>query len=262
LGKKNCKAQMENISELAKMIDHSLLQPAMTDKEILQGCELAKYYQVAAVCIKPYAIPQVLNYLSGSGLITCAVIGFPHGNSSIRVKEYETEEACKDGAKEIDMVVNIGKVLGKNWDYLIEEIGRVTAVTREYQAGLKVIFENDFLYEDQFKIRLCEICTELRVNFVKTSTGYGFVKGPDGKYSYRGATEHDLILMRAHSGPKVQIKAAGGIRTLDELLWAKSLGATRIGASATEVIMDEAWKRFGNGKNHDSFKPGFANDNY
>jgi deoxyribose-phosphate aldolase len=235
---------METIQELAKMIDHSLLHPTMTDKEIKLGCQLARSYEVATACVKPYSIQLAQECLRDSGVGVCAVIGFPHGNSSIKVKEYETRMACEDGATEIDMVVNIGKVLGEDWEYVEKEIGTVLSVTRSHGALLKVIFENDYLTEALYKIRLCEICTELSVDFVKTSTGYGFVKGQDGKFSYQGATASDLRLMRAHCGPAVQIKAAGGIRTLDELLGAKSLGVTRIGASATAAILDDAQKRF------------------
>ena len=236
---------MDKITELAKMIDHSLLHPTMTDEDLKQGCALAKAYNVATVCIKPYAIKEALEWLKGSDVMVCAVIGFPQGNSTIDVKIYETEQACKDGAHEIDMVVNIGKVLGEDWDYIEKEIKSVVAVTKKYKAALKVIFENDFLPSDHFKIKLCKICSKLHVEFVKTSTGYGFIKGSDGKYSYEGATEHDLILMRKHSSPEVQIKAAGGVRTLDDLLKVKALGVTRIGATATAAILEDAKKRFG-----------------
>jgi deoxyribose-phosphate aldolase len=236
---------MDKITELAKMIDHSLLHPTMTDEDLHQGCLLAKNYNVATVCIKPYAIKEALEWLKGSDVMVCAVIGFPHGNSTTGVKVYETEQACKDGAQEIDMVVNIGKVLGEDWQYVEDEIAAIVAVTKKHKADLKVIFENDYLTDDKFKIRLCEICSELKVEFVKTSTGYGFIKGADGKYSYEGATEHDLVLMREHSAPEVQIKAAGGVRTLDDLLKVKALGVTRVGATATAVMLDEAKKRFG-----------------
>jgi deoxyribose-phosphate aldolase len=236
---------MDQISELAKMIDHSLLHPTITDEDLKNGCALAKAYHVATVCIKPYAITAALKWLQGSDVLVCAVIGFPHGNSSVNVKVYETEQACKEGAREIDMVVNIGKVLSDDWSYVENEIASIVAVTKKYQVALKVIFENDFLPSDDYKIKLCEICSKLQVEFIKTSTGYGFVKGADGKYSYDGATEHDLILMRKYSSPQVQIKAAGGIRTLDDLLKVKTLGVTRIGATATAVILEEAKKRFG-----------------
>ncbi|HEY2580818.1 MAG TPA: deoxyribose-phosphate aldolase [Mucilaginibacter sp.] len=236
---------MDKVTELAKMIDHSLLHPTMTDKDLHEGCLLAKNYNVATVCIKPYAIKEALEWLKGSDVMVCAVIGFPQGNSTTAVKVYETEQACKDGAHEIDMVVNIGKVLGEDWQYVEQETAAIVAATKKYKAALKVIFENDFLPEDKFKIRLCEICSKLKVEFVKTSTGYGFVKGSDGKYSYEGATEKDLILMRKHSAPEVQIKAAGGVRTLDDLLKVKALGVTRVGATATAAMLEEAKKRFG-----------------
>jgi deoxyribose-phosphate aldolase len=245
---------MDKITELAKMIDHSLLHPTMTDEDLENGCLLAKAYNVASVCIKPYAIKEALKWLEGSDVMVCAVIGFPHGNSTIDVKVYETEQACTDGAQEIDMVVNIGKVLGEDWAYVEKEIAAIVAVTKKHKAALKVIFENDFLPEDKYKIKLCEICSKLNIGFVKTSTGYGFVKGADGKYSYEGATEKDLILMRRHSAPQVQIKAAGGVRTLDDLLRVKALGVTRIGATTTAAMLDEAKKRFG----IESAEPGFV----
>jgi deoxyribose-phosphate aldolase len=233
------------IRELAKMIDHSLLHPTLTDDELREGCELARKYDVASVCIKPYAVKQAADWLAGSEVLVGTVIGFPHGNSTIAIKVVETLQACRDGAVEIDMVVNIGKVLGKDWDYIKEEILAVKHACVLNQAILKVIFENDFLPDDDFKIRLCEICTEVGVEFVKTSTGYGFVKGSDGKYSYEGATDHDLKLMIDHVGPGVKVKAAGGVRTLDGLLKVKEMGVARLGASATATILDEAYRRFG-----------------
>ena len=236
---------MNDITMFSKMIDHSLLHPTMTDEDLHNGCALAKAYNVATVCVKPYTVKEAAGLLKGSDVLVCAVIGFPHGNSAITVKVFETETACNDGAMEIDMVVNIGKVLGNDWDYVKKEIASVVAVTKKHHAALKVIFENDFLTEDAHKIKLCEICSSLNVEFVKTSTGYGFVKGADGKYSYKGATEHDLILMRNHTAPQVQIKAAGGVRSLDDLLKVKALGVTRIGATATAAILEEAKKRFG-----------------
>jgi deoxyribose-phosphate aldolase len=236
---------MDKVTELAKMIDHSLLHPTMTDEDLFQGCLLAKNYNVATVCIKPYAIKEALEWLKGSDVMVCAVIGFPQGNSTIGVKVYETEQACADGAHEIDMVVNIGKVLGEDWQYVENEIAAIVAVTKRHKASLKVIFENDYLPDDKFKIHLCEICSKLNVEYVKTSTGYGFIKGADGKYSYEGATEKDLILMREHAAPEVQIKAAGGVRTLDDLLKVKALGVTRVGATATAAMLEEARRRFG-----------------
>ncbi len=227
------------------MIDHSLLHPTMTDKDLHTGCELAKHYDVASVCIKPYAVPLAKEALAGSQVLVGTVIGFPHGNSTTDIKFEEMLRACRDGAKEIDMVINIGKALQQDWEYIHREIETICVGCHAHGAILKVIFENDFILDDPLKIKLCEICTDLEVDFVKTSTGYGFVKGEDGHYGYQGATHHDLKLMRKHSGEKVQVKAAGGVRTLDDLLAVRELGVTRVGATATAPILEEAKKRFG-----------------
>ena len=223
--------------EIAKMIDHSLLHPTMDDQTLMDGIKLARKYNVASVCIKPYAVKMAAEMLQGSDVMVCTVIGFPHGNSRVDVKVYETERAIDDGAVELDMVVNTGKVLSEDWDYVRDEIGSIIAVTKKHGATLKVIFENDFLPEEKHKIRLCEICNELKVEFVKTSTGYGFVKQSDGTYGYKGATHDDLVLMRKHADPGVEVKAAGGVRTLEDTLKVRELGVTRIGATATEAII-------------------------
>jgi len=230
---------MEAISklEIAKMIDHSLLHPTMDDQTLREGIELARKYHVASVCIKPYAVKMAAEMLHGSDVMVCTVIGFPHGNSRVDVKVYETERAIDDGAEEIDMVVNIGKVLSEDWDYVTNEIASIVAVTKKHGAALKVIFENDFLSNDLHKIKLCEICSQLKVEFVKTSTGYGFNKQSDGSYRYKGATKDDLILMRRYSDKSVEVKAAGGVRTLEDTLKVRQLGVTRIGATATESII-------------------------
>jgi deoxyribose-phosphate aldolase len=226
------------LRDLAKMIDHSLLHPTMTDAEIRSGCELARKYDVATACVKPYSIVLARETLAGSDVGICGVIGFPHGNSSTVIKVRETEAAVKDGATEIDMVINIGKALAGDWSYVRDEIKTINDACEI----LKVIFENDYLQETHI-VRLCEICSEIGVAFVKTSTGYGFVKQPNGMYSYKGATVEHLKLMRKHCPPSVQIKAAGGVRTLDDLLLVASLGVSRIGATATAAILDEAKKR-------------------
>ncbi len=235
---------MDQVKEIAKMIDHSLLHPTMTDADLKKGCEIAKKYDVASVCIKPYAIKDAVKWLKGSDVLVGTVIGFPHGNSAIEIKVAETLDAIRDGAVEIDMVVNTGKVLSEDWDYVRNEIAAITETCHQNSAIVKVIFENDFLPDDRYIIRLCEICSKVGTDFVKTSTGYGFVKGKDGKYDYQGATEKDLKLMRKHSAPEVQVKAAGGVRTLDDLLKVKRLGVTRCGATATVVMIEEAKKRF------------------
>ncbi|KAF9883706.1 hypothetical protein FE257_003044 [Aspergillus nanangensis] len=230
------------LPQLAKMIDHSLLHPTMTDADILSGLQIARDNHVATACVKPYLIPLAKDALAGSDVLVCPVIGFPHGNSTTEIKVAEATAAAQAGGAEIDMVVNVGKVLGGDWEYVTDEIRRVNEAVVANQAILKVIFENDYLQAEHI-IRLCEICTRLGVAFVKTSTGYGFVKREDGAYNYKGATVRDLKLMRATAGEKVQVKAAGGVRTLDDLLHVMSLGVTRIGATATVAILEDARKR-------------------
>ena len=233
------------VKELAKMIDHSILHPTLTDEDLRRECEVAKKYDVASVCVKPYAVKQAVQLLIGTDVLVGCVIGFPAGNSSIDVKVFEAERACEDGAVEIDMVINIGKALQGDWDYIKEEIRSVTETSHKNNAIVKVIFETDFVTRTEDKIKLCEICTEAGADFVKTSTGFGFVKQPDGSYNYTGATLDDLRLMRKHSGPNVQIKAAGGVRTLEDLIKVKETGATRSGATATIKILDDGIERFG-----------------
>ncbi len=233
---------MTTLKDLAKMIDHSLLHPTMTDADILHGCDIAKCYGVATVCVKPYAVTMCKEALKDSDVKVCSVIGFPHGNHTTKIKVAEAERASEDGAAEIDMVINIGKALGGDWAFVKADIEAVNQACIRNGAILKVIFETDYL-QDEHIVRLCEICSELKVAFVKTSTGYGFVKQTSGDYNYQGATDHVLSLMRKHSDPQVQVKAAGGVRTLDDLLRVRALGVTRIGATATEKIMEEAKKR-------------------
>jgi deoxyribose-phosphate aldolase len=233
----------DSLKSIAKMIDHSLLHPTMTDQELADGCRLARRHDVAAVCIKPYAVTLAREILAGSDVAVGTVIGFPHGASRIEVKLHEAELALADGATELDAVVNVGKVLSGDWGYVSEEIRLLNELTVARGALLKIIFENDYLVRDADKVRLGEICSLHAVAFVKTSTGYGFVKQPNGFYAYAGATDHDLVLMRAASAPSVQIKAAGGVRTLDDLLRVRVLGVTRVGATTTEGILAEAKRR-------------------
>lgn len=229
--------------ELAGMIDHSLLHPTLTDRELEEGCAVAVRYRVASVCIKPYFVKRAAELLRGTGVKVGAVIGFPHGNSATEVKRFETAVACRDGAEEIDMVINIGKALGGDWGYVEQDIRAVCDEAHAHHAKVKVIFENDFLPDDAIKVKLCQVCERAGADWIKTSTGYGFVKGPDGKYNYRGATEADLKLMRANVSPKVQVKAAGGVRDLDALMRVRELGASRCGASATVAMLDEYRRR-------------------
>ena len=233
--------------QLAKMIDHSLLHPTMTDKELDEGCKIAAEYKVASVCIKPYYVKRAVELLQGSGVLVGAVVGFPHGSSTSEGKRYETEIACRDGAVEIDMVINIGKALSGDWDYVEKDVRVVCEEAHGRKAIVKVILENDFLPNDEIKKKLCQICEKAGADYVKTSTGYGFVKQADGKYNYKGATEHDLQLMRANTSPKVKVKAAGGVRDLDGLIKVRDLGAERCGASATVAMLDEYEKRAAKG---------------
>jgi deoxyribose-phosphate aldolase len=236
--------------QLAKMIDHSLLHPAMTDQELEDGCKLAARYGVASVCIKPYAVKRAATLLRGTGVQVGAVIGFPHGSSTTEAKRYETELACQDGAVEIDMVINIGKALSGDWDYVERDVKAVCDEAHQRGAKVKVIFENDYLARggaglssDDFKRKLCQLCERAGADWVKTSTGYGFVKQPDGSYNYQGATEHDLALMRASVSAKVQVKAAGGVRDLGGLIKVRDLGCSRCGATATATMLDEYRRR-------------------
>jgi len=234
---------MSKVKELAKMIDHSILHPTFTDEDLQRECKVAVEYDVASVCVKPYAVKKAVQYLKGSDVLVGCVIGFPHGNSSTEVKVFETEKAIEEGAVEIDMVVNIGKVLGGDYKYIEQELKELMEVTSSNDAILKVIFENDYLQDHHIK-KLCEVCNKAKVDYVKTSSGFGFVKGDDGKYSYEGATENDLKLMRKHSDSDIKLKAAGGVRSLDGLLKVQELGCTRCGATATIQILEDARKRF------------------
>jgi deoxyribose-phosphate aldolase len=219
-------------ADVARMIDHSLLQPTLTDADLEAGCRLARDYGVASVCIKPYAVPLAAKLLQGSAVAVGTTVGFPQGSHTTAVKVAEARRAMDDGATELDMVVNIGKVLSQDWDYVADDIRAVVETAHAGRTLVKVIFENCFL-QSQHKERLCRLCGEVGADFVKTSTGYG-----DG-----GATDDDLRLMRRCSPPQVQVKAAGGIRTFDRLLAVRSLGVSRVGATATKIILEEARTR-------------------
>lgn len=219
-------------SDVAKMIDHSLLRPFLTTSELEAGVRLAREYDVASVCILPYALPRCVELLAGSTVAPSTTIGFPHGGHSTRSKAFEAERALADAAAELDMVVNISMVLSGDWGYVRDDIRAVLEPVRARGAKLKVIFENCYLADAQ-KVRLCEICGELGADWVKTSTGFGT----------GGATDEDLVLMRRHSPAHVQVKAAGGVRDLDRLLHVRGLGCTRAGATATREMLDEAKRR-------------------
>jgi deoxyribose-phosphate aldolase len=219
-------------ADIAKMLDHSLLQQTLTDADLEQGCLLAREYDVASVCIKPYGVRRAAPLLAGSAVAVGTTVGFPHGGHVTAVKVAEAEQAMADGARELDMVVNIGKVLSKDWRYVADDVRAVVEAAHRRGALVKVIFENCFL-ADEHKEQLCRLCGEVGADFVKTSTGYGAT----------GATDEDLRLMRRCSPPRVQVKAAGGVRTFDRLLAVKALGVTRVGATATRAILDECKAR-------------------
>jgi deoxyribose-phosphate aldolase len=220
--------------DVAKMIDHSLLNPVLTVSDLEAGCELALEYDVASVCILPYYLKRCAEVLKGSTVKASTTIGFPHGGQTTAIKLAEARQAIADGAEELDMVVNVSQVLSGEWDYVRQDVRAVIDAAHAAEQKVKVIFENAYL-KDEHKIRLCGICGELRADWVKTSTGY----------ASGGATIEDLKLMRRHSPPHVQVKAAGGVRDLDRLLEVRALGVTRCGASRTKEMLDEARRRLG-----------------
>ena len=247
---KQLNSQTITYEELAKVIDHSLLKPELTEAEVIAGCKLAHQYHVASVCVKPCHVKLAAKILLGSDVLVGTVVGFPHGNSDTESKRYETELACRDGAAEIDMVINLGKALSGDWDYVERDVQAVCNEAHQRGAKVKVIFENDYLTKggaglgsDDFKKKLCQLCERAGADWVKTSTGYGFVKQSDGSYNYKGATEHDLALMRASVSAHVQVKAAGGVRDLDGLIKVRDLGGSRCGATATAAMLDEYRRR-------------------
>ena len=221
-------------SDVSKMIDHSLLNPTLTLAALNEGIQLAIDYDAASVCILPYALREAANRLMGTTVKASTTIGFPHGGHTTAVKLAETRQALTDGGEELDMVVNISAVLSGRWDHVKEDIRTVVEETHAAGQKVKVIFENAYLNVDQ-KIRLCEICNALHADWVKTSTGY----------APTGATIEDLLLMRKHAAPHVQVKAAGGIRDLDAQLKVREIGVTRIGATRTAAMLDDACRRLG-----------------
>jgi deoxyribose-phosphate aldolase len=220
------------VRDIAKMIDHSLLVPSLTIDDLEKGCALAVEYDVASVCILPHYLKRCAQILKGSSVKASTTIGFPHGGHTTAAKVAETKQALADGGEELDMVVNISRVLSGDWDYVKQDIKAVVDAAHAAGQKVKIIFENCYL-KDEHKIRLCQICGELGADWVKTSTGFGS----------SGATLEDLALMRKHSPAQVQVKAAGGVRDLDMLLKVRALGVTRVGARSTKEILDDAARR-------------------
>jgi len=224
------------LTDIAKMIDHSLLNPTMTASDLEKGIAIALQYDVASVCIMPYYLRRCAERLRGSSVKASTTIGFPHGGHTTAAKVAEANKALDDGGQELDMVVNISAVLSGDWDYVQCDLRAVIGLTHARGQKVKVIFENCYL-NDQQKIRLCEICGELGADWVKTSTGYGT----------GGATLDDLKLMRKHSPAHVQVKAAGGIRDLDAALAVRAIGVTRFGCTRTVDVLEECKRRLEKG---------------
>lgn len=223
---------MITAKDIAKMIDHSLLKPQLTKKEIIEGCELARKYETASVCVRPCDVKLAGNLLKDSLVKVTTVVGFPHGSNETSTKVLEAKTAIEAGATELDMVLNIGKLLSEEFDYVEKDIRAVVDIAHDKGVLVKVILENCYLEPSQIE-KACHLSEKAGADFVKTSTGFGT----------GGATIEDLELMRKSVSSTVQIKAAGGVRTLDVALAVRKAGATRFGATATKVILDEAGKR-------------------
>jgi deoxyribose-phosphate aldolase len=238
--------------EIAGMIDHALLHPTLSDQLLRRGCAMAEAYQTATVCVKPCDVEQAVALLSGSQTEVCTVIGFPHGANLTETKTLETKRACEQGASEVDMVINLGRLLSGDWQYVEHDIHAVCQTAHEFGAKLKVIFENDFLASgfanlsgDDIKKKLCQMCESAGADWVKTSTGFGYIRQADGNMATLGATEHDVTLMVEACKKGTQVKAAGGVKDLATLLQMRKIGATRIGTSSTQGILDECRKLLG-----------------
>ena len=223
--------QKVTAKDIAKMIDHSLLRPQLTREEVIEGCQLAKKYDVASVCVKPCDVAIAAEVLKGSDVLVTTVIGFPHGSHRTDVKVFEAEKAIDDGAVELDMVLNIGRLLSREFDYVENDIKAVVDVAHRRGITVKVILENYYL-TDELKEIACKICEKAGADFVKTSTG--FAPG--------GATIEDLKLMRRMVSPSIRVKAAGGVRTLKGALAVRAVGGARFGATATQKIMEDAYQ--------------------
>jgi deoxyribose-phosphate aldolase len=221
-------------TDLSKMIDHSLLNPTLTEQQLEAGIQLALAYNVASICIMPFYHARCVEAVAGSTVLPSSTVGFPHGGHTTKTKLIEAEQLIADGCQELDMVCNISRVLSGDWDYVTKDIKAIVDLVKAAKRKSKVIFENCYLNDEQ-KIRLCKICCDLGADWVKTSTGYGT----------GGATMEDLQLMLDNVQSPVQVKAAGGVRDCDALIKVKQMGVTRVGASRTAEMLDEARKRLG-----------------
>jgi deoxyribose-phosphate aldolase len=218
---------MVKYEEIAGMIDHSLLKPYLTDKEVEEGCRIADDYKTASVCVRPCDVKRAAEILKDSPVLVTSVVGFPHGTTTVQTKVFEAKEAIDNGAVELDVVLNIGKLKSKDYDYVKGDLKAVTEIAHDNNVVVKAIFENCYLDDDE-KISACEICNEVGVDYVKTSTGFGT----------GGAEDEDLRLMRENTNPEIKLKAAGGIRTLERAIEVKKIGCSRLGATATVKILE------------------------
>jgi deoxyribose-phosphate aldolase len=228
------------MNQIVSMIDHAVLQPVQHDDDVRAACAMCDRLGVASICVKPSHVSLARMALQRSEVLVSTVIGFPHGGTSTVAKVAETVAACDMGAREVDMVVNLGKVFSGDWDYVRDDIRAVVEAAAERGAITKVIFETGLLADDAQKIKLCELSDQAHAAFVKTSTGFGFVKDASGQLLGTGATQHDIVLMCKHTSDAVQVKASGGIRSFADALRMVELGATRLGTSSTTAIAEGA----------------------
>lgn len=229
---KKQESEMLTAKDISKMIDHSLLKPEMTRQQVVDGCKIAKEFDCATVCVKPCDIGVAAEVLTGSDVLVTTVIGFPHGAHPIEVKKLEAEIAISQGCKELDLVMNIGRLKSGDTQLVESEIKLICDLAHKHNVLVKVILENYYLEDEEIKTA-CQICERAGADFVKTSTGY----------ANGGATIHDLRIMRETCSLKVRVKAAGGVRTLDAALAVRAVGGSRFGATATKAIVEEARKR-------------------
>lgn len=221
-------SQTITLEQFAKTIDHSLLQPQLTEAEVLAGCALAAQYHAASVCVKPYHVKLAAEALADSEVLVSTVVGFPHGSSTLEIKLAEARQALAEGAVELDMVINYGALRSGQVGYVKAEVQAICELAHAHHAKVKVIFENAHLTDEQ-KIAACQLCDEAGADWVKTSTGF----------APTGATVADIQLMRAHVSDRVQVKAAHGVRTLAAALEMIDAGVTRIGATATATMCED-----------------------
>lgn len=214
--------------EIARLIDYALLAPTLTHSELIAGCELALRYGTANVTVKPFHVGKAAELLGDSSVLVCSVISFPHGNSTPAIKAAEATMALEQGAREVDMVCNIGAAKSGDWSLVFDDIRAVVEAATRHNAIVKVILETSYLTDDE-KIKVCQLSEQAGASFVKTSTGFGG----------GGATVEDVKLMRAAVSPHLGVKASGGIRTLEDLLRMVEAGANRIGTSSLTAIMGQ-----------------------